>query len=99
MTIAPIATAGLKAPPDTRADGVGADQHREADRQAVERVALGAARGRDVEHDPGEREREQELDEQRLADARTPSAVASASSRGRSRRAPRRPRRATWAIQ
>ena len=41
----------------------------EADGEAVERVALGAPRGGHVEDHVGEGEREEELDEEDLADA------------------------------
>ena len=39
MIVTPMATAGLNAPPEIAADREGAGQDREADRQAVVRVA------------------------------------------------------------
>ena len=52
------------------ADRERAGDDREADREAVEGVALRPARRRDVQDDPGEREREEELDDQHLPGAR-----------------------------
>ena len=68
--MAPRAIAGLKAPPEMPPTANAPDHHRESDREAVKGVSVGAARGRNVEDDPREREGEQELRDQHLAAAR-----------------------------
>jgi hypothetical protein len=56
-----MATAGLKAPPETPPTG----QNREPDRPTIERVARSGFRCGDVEHDVAQRESEQEFRHQR----------------------------------